>query len=137
MTENNIHRLGNKTFRLWYDISLLRNDSRARIAVCPALFPTLFTAFMPKISPLVSLEGEILGIWQWTGWKYSWTDCNSCSGNISNQWDIVPDSQFYYLIYETYISTLHSTQHRKIFMRKNLYINHFPPLTSIMKRCAY
>ena len=29
--------------------------SRARIAVLPALFPTLFSAFMPKISPLVSL----------------------------------------------------------------------------------
>ena len=59
MTENNIHRLGNKTFRLWYDISLIRNDSRARIAVCPALFPTLFTAFMPKISPLVSLVEKL------------------------------------------------------------------------------
>ena len=55
MTENNIHRLGNKTFRLWYNISSIRNDSRARIAVCSALFPNLFTAFMPKMSPLVSL----------------------------------------------------------------------------------
>ena len=29
--------------------------SKARIAVLPAVFPTLFSAFMPKISPLVSL----------------------------------------------------------------------------------
>ena len=38
---------------------MIRNDSRAQIAVCPALFPTLFTAFMPKISPLVSLVEKL------------------------------------------------------------------------------
>ena len=48
MTENNIHRLGNVTFRLWYNISLIGNDSRARIAVFTAVFPTLFSASCPK-----------------------------------------------------------------------------------------
>ena len=48
MTENNIHRLGNVTFRLRYNISLIGNDSLARIAVFPAVFPTLFSASCPK-----------------------------------------------------------------------------------------
>ena len=61
MTENNIHRLGNKTFRLWYNISFIRSDSRATIAVLPAVFPT---GSLPNAQNFSTSEtsGEILGM---------------------------------------------------------------------------
>ena len=103
MTENNIHGLRNKTFRLGFSISSRWYFFRAITAVFPAVFPILFSASCPKFFT----RKLVKKLWAFSGEQrleiQQEIDCSYCSEKISTWWDREPMSQFYSIVQETYI----------------------------------